>query len=129
LKFSIYKKPTQTDIIIRNSTCHPHEHKLSSINFLLNRIRTYPLTTEAKQTEIHIIKNKVPSQSRKHNTNEEPKRRTKWATFTYCGKQVKQVTNFLKETQPKIAFHTQNTIENILRYQTKTDKYDNSGVY
>jgi hypothetical protein len=57
LEFSIYRKPTQTDIIIPNSSCHPPEHKLSGINFLLNRVRTYPITTEANQTEIHNIKN------------------------------------------------------------------------
>jgi hypothetical protein len=31
-EFSIYRKPTQTDIIVPNSSCHPHKHKLSSIN-------------------------------------------------------------------------------------------------
>jgi hypothetical protein len=81
LEFSIYSKPTQTNIIIPNSSYHPHEHKLSGINFLLNLVRTYPITTEAKQTEMHIIKNilqrneynanlieKALSQSRKNNT-------------------------------------------------------------
>jgi hypothetical protein len=29
--FSIYRKPTQTGIIIPNDSCHPHEHKTSSI--------------------------------------------------------------------------------------------------
>jgi allophanate hydrolase subunit 1 len=28
LKFTIYRKPTQTDIIIPNSSCHPNEHKM-----------------------------------------------------------------------------------------------------
>jgi hypothetical protein len=37
LEFSIYRKPTQTDIIISNSSCHPYEHKLSDIKYLLNR--------------------------------------------------------------------------------------------
>jgi hypothetical protein len=43
LKFSIYRKPTQTDIIIPNSSCHPKE-RLSGINYLLNRLRTYLIT-------------------------------------------------------------------------------------
>jgi hypothetical protein len=29
IQFSIYRKPTQTDIMIPNSSCHPYEHKLS----------------------------------------------------------------------------------------------------
>jgi hypothetical protein len=38
LEFSIYRTPTQTDIIIPNSSCHPHEHKLSGIKYQLNRL-------------------------------------------------------------------------------------------
>jgi hypothetical protein len=37
LQISIYRKPTQTDIIIPNSSCHPYEHKLSGINYLINK--------------------------------------------------------------------------------------------
>jgi hypothetical protein len=67
----------------------------------MNQLRTYPITTEAKQSQTHIIKNtlkrheynaklieKVPSQSQKHNTDEDPKQKTKWATFTCCCKEV-----------------------------------------
>jgi hypothetical protein len=57
LKFSIYRKPTQTDIIIPNDSCHPYEHKWSGINYLLNRLHTYPITEEAKDTEVNTIKN------------------------------------------------------------------------
>jgi predicted glycosyltransferase len=32
LEFSICRKPTQTDIIINNSSCYPYEHKLSVSN-------------------------------------------------------------------------------------------------
>jgi hypothetical protein len=31
LGFSIYRKPTQTDIVIPNSSCHRYEHKLLGI--------------------------------------------------------------------------------------------------
>jgi hypothetical protein len=50
-QFSIYRKPTQTDIIIPNSSCHPYEQKISSINYLLNRLHTYPITEKAKELE------------------------------------------------------------------------------
>jgi hypothetical protein len=72
---------------------------------------------------------KAPSQSRKHNTHEEPKQKAKWVTFTYCGKEVRQITKIFKDTQLNLAFRTQNTVENILRHKTKTEKCDNSGVY
>jgi hypothetical protein len=57
LQFAIYRKPTQTDIIIPNSSCHPYEHKLSGINYLLNRLHTYQITEKAKYTERNAIKN------------------------------------------------------------------------
>jgi hypothetical protein len=57
MQFSIYRKPTKTDIVIPNSSCHPHEHKMSGINHLINRMRTYPITRKAKDTERNIIKN------------------------------------------------------------------------
>jgi hypothetical protein len=34
LSFSIYRKPTTTDTIIPNDSCHPPEHKMAAIKFL-----------------------------------------------------------------------------------------------
>jgi hypothetical protein len=67
LKFSTYRKPTQTDVIIPNSSCHPYEHKLSGINCILNQLHTYAITKIAKQTEINTIKNIL--WSNEYNTN------------------------------------------------------------
>lgn len=57
LECSIYRKPTQTDIIILNSSCHPYEHKPSGIRYLLNRLHTYPIIKKLKQTGKHYTKN------------------------------------------------------------------------
>jgi hypothetical protein len=46
LEFGIYRKPTQTDTIIPNDSCYPHEHKVASINYLMNRVHTNPITNE-----------------------------------------------------------------------------------
>jgi hypothetical protein len=43
LNFTIFRKPTSTHILIHNSSCHPNEHKLASINYLINRLHTYAL--------------------------------------------------------------------------------------
>jgi hypothetical protein len=56
-EFAIYRKPTQTDILIPNSSCHSYEHKLSSINYLVNRLYTYPITEKAKVAEMNTIQN------------------------------------------------------------------------
>jgi hypothetical protein len=57
LQYSVYRKPTQTDIIIPNNSGHSYEHKLSGINYLLRQLHTYPITNEAKDTEINTIRN------------------------------------------------------------------------
>jgi chromosome condensin MukBEF complex kleisin-like MukF subunit len=47
----------------------------------------------------------------------------------YCGKKVRQITKLFKETQLKITFRTNNTINNILKHYVPTEKYNNSGIY
>jgi hypothetical protein len=48
LEFALYRKHTQTDIIILNDFCCFYEHKISSINYLTNIVHTHPVTKEAK---------------------------------------------------------------------------------
>jgi hypothetical protein len=101
-EFKIYRKPTQTDIIIPNSSCHPYEHKLSRINYLVNQLYTYPTTKKAKDAEMNTIKNilynndyninllnKLPPTQKKQKQfthNDSQQQRTKWAIFTNSGK-------------------------------------------
>jgi tRNA A-37 threonylcarbamoyl transferase component Bud32 len=39
LESRIYRKPTQTDNIIPNHSGHPCEHKIASINYLMNKVK------------------------------------------------------------------------------------------
>jgi hypothetical protein len=69
-------------------------------------------------------------QSRKQNIHRDQKhQKTKWATFTYYGKEIRQISKLFKDTQLKIVLCTGNTISNILKHHTQTDKYNNSGIY
>jgi hypothetical protein len=43
LSFDIQRKPSFTYTIIPNDSCHPCEHKLSAVRFLVNRMTTYNL--------------------------------------------------------------------------------------
>jgi hypothetical protein len=64
---------------------------------------------------------------RQNNTPED--KYQKWAIFTYSTKEVRKITKLFRDTHIQIAFRTQNTIENILKYKTKTDIYNKSGIY
>jgi hypothetical protein len=66
VQFSIYRNPTQTDIIVPTSSCHPYEHKLSGIMYLLNRLHVYPKTKKVKDTKMNI-KNML--HNNEYNTN------------------------------------------------------------
>jgi hypothetical protein len=53
--FDIFRKPTTTNIIIPNDSCHPTEHKMAAIRYMNNRRNTYPISTEQKHNETYII--------------------------------------------------------------------------
>jgi hypothetical protein len=44
LHMGLYRKPTTTDHIIHNDSCHSYRHKKAAINYLINRMNKYPLT-------------------------------------------------------------------------------------
>jgi len=54
IPFNIYRKPTTTDIIIPNDSCHPPEHKLAAIKYLTNCLSTYPWNETNKRKENDI---------------------------------------------------------------------------
>jgi hypothetical protein len=119
LTFDIYCKPTTTDSIIHNDSCHPNEHKKSATNYLINRMNTYPLTQENKENELTIIneilKNngyQQPSTTCKHinkatinptqTTQNTQKGKTKWATFTYAGPETKPLPTYFGTQTSKL---------------------------
>jgi hypothetical protein len=53
--FNIYRKPTTTDLITPNESCHPMEHKLAAIRYLPYRKDTFPISSENKEEETKII--------------------------------------------------------------------------
>ena len=54
--FSIYHKPSFTDIIIPNSSCHPHSHKLAAFDSMTHRLTSIPLSPSDFDKELNIIK-------------------------------------------------------------------------
>ena len=56
LEFSIFRKPTHTDIIIPNDSCHYKTHKLAAYKCLVDRAMPLPFNTNNFNNEILIIK-------------------------------------------------------------------------
>jgi hypothetical protein len=95
-EFTIYRKPMQTDIIIPKDSCQPHEHKISSINYLINRVNIYPIIKKVGEKELTIIQdtlqnneynNEVSARQltpHKHKKTEiYNNKRHKWSIFTH----------------------------------------------
>jgi hypothetical protein len=55
--------------------------------------------------------------------------KTKCATFTYSGREVRKITNLFRDTNIKVTFRTRNTIQDILRPRPQIDKYNRCGIY
>jgi hypothetical protein len=128
VQYGIYRKPTTTDNIIHNTSCHSIEHKMLVISYLIHRMNTYPI--QNKNDEGNIIKyimtnNQYPEETfQKINRSQKKKNYNfqnnnqdnikKWATFTYIGRETRNITKILKTANQKIAFNTTNTIQNHL---------------
>lgn len=55
LEFSIYHKPSSTDICIPNNSIHPHNHKMSAFRSHIFRLLEVPMSTKNYQSELDII--------------------------------------------------------------------------
>jgi hypothetical protein len=100
LAFEIYRKPTASDIIIPNDSCHPTEHKTAAIRYHCNRMKTYKLTSENRKKERdnirHILLNNKYNNStdgfNKDRGQKQGNQRHNWAEFTYTGKETRFIT-------------------------------------
>jgi hypothetical protein len=116
---------------------------MSGINYLMNRLRTYPITDEAKNTETNIIKHilhnnesdkniieKLSTQKKqKQNLHTDTQsQETEWAIFTYNGKETRKITKLFRDTKLKIALRTNSTLQNVLRSQPQINKYNKCGI-
>jgi len=71
-KFSIdiYRKPTFTDTIIPNDSCHHEENKLAAVRFLYNRLENYHQPPDGRHNEDNLIQQIL--QNNGYNTSAPP---------------------------------------------------------
>ena len=128
-------------------SCHPLEQKMATIRYFADRINTYELSKDKKQTVIDTIKYMLRNNSydvsildkmmkeqgmEKHIRQQSPEHpKPKWAKFTYTGNVTRTITKLFRHSPVKMAFTTKNNLIKILQNNTteEDNKYTRSGVY
>lgn len=100
MSFDIYRKPTTSDSIIPNDSCHPLEHKLATIRYFANKINTYDHDHVKKQKQIiHNNKYDTSILNRVHNNKikqEQDNQQKRWAEFKILEEKQGTSQNFSK---------------------------------
>jgi hypothetical protein len=56
-------------------------------------------------------------------------RKKKWVTFNFHNPLIRKITDSFHNTNLKVAFKTPNTIFKMLQEETRTEQYNNNGIY
>jgi hypothetical protein len=143
ITFDIYRKPTDTNLAISNSSNHPFEHTLVTNHSMSQRMNTLILNGNNKGEELNVIiiianhnmydANMAVSLNIKFargsicNVNNI---RKKWVSFMYSGSFMKHITELFKYTNIQIASKTNNITRNVLKSKTAiTVAYNSKNIY
>jgi hypothetical protein len=134
LSFNIYRKPTTTDTIIPNDSCHPPEHKAEAVKFLTNLRDTYSLNDANRESGNHIthqilhnnnydttLLHKPPKTITHPNNTTHDK---KWVRFTYFGKETRFITKLFKNSSVNISYTTLKRSTNYSPHTTISNRTD-----
>lgn len=148
LDFSIFHKPTHTDLTIHNSSHHPLQHKLAAYHCYIHRLINIPMNPTNFTKELNIIKQIAfnngynPSMidtllNKKQYSHTlsliYPKtvdNNKHFNTLTFNNKFTNDIHKYLKKLDLNIAFRTNNNLGKFIKNnKSKTDKDQKSGVY
>jgi hypothetical protein len=134
---AIHRKPTNTDHVIANDSCHLTQHIVSGTRYLINKMLEYPISTIKKeenviQTILHnihfhdiikTVQQKIKKQNKKKSSNVHNQKDKKWATFTYVGKEFDHITKLFKKQDLGVAYKTKNNIGRIFNRHININKF------
>jgi len=151
LEIDIFQKPTTTDTIISYLSNHPQEQKLAAYRFLIDRMLNLPLHKNRLENEwktfLHIAKNNHFPTALIHNLRHRmalkrtqspsptqpthPRKKEKWATFTFISPNIRKVSNLFKQAGVKIVFRGKNTLARLVKTTntTRTPSYNKPDIY
>lgn len=147
--FQIYRKPTHTDTVIPQSSCHPWQHKLAAFYCYIHRLLTVPLSLNDYQKELSIIYqiaitngyskqliDKIIVRKRTSMVNRllyavPPERTQKVrSSIAYVGPVSDKISRTLRRSEVNVAFRTGNSLKrNLCNQKEKLDRHRQSGVY
>ena len=147
LKFSIYRKPMTTDLLIPYSSNQPRDHKHAALHSLAFRAFNIPLSKKDLFQELNVIRylacknnfpafevNKIIEHHRKRknqdNTSRIKKPESKFVSMKYYNAASQKIGNIFKNFGYKPAFKSTFNCKNSLkRRDTRIDNFNCAGVY
>ncbi|KAK5639993.1 hypothetical protein RI129_010804 [Pyrocoelia pectoralis] len=149
ISFSIYRKPTTTDTLIPIESEHSFPHKLASLNSLIHRLFSIPMSPDSFNNELNIIKqiainNGYPAHlvaklASKIKYSRSSSRLTPIAAHSdyHMFKSLPfyphisyKIQNIFKHHNIFISFSNNHTLRSsIVRNKDRSDPLDSSGVY
>ncbi|SRR6266436_778540 len=149
LSFDIYRKPTNVNRFIDNSSFHPKQHKIAAFNSMIHRMLSFPLsksnltkeTAHIKQVAEQngfattIIDNLIRKQKFKlsveHSTTlPTQQKKTKWAKLLYFPPLSNNIAKIFAKHDIKMASYSNNRIKSLLpSTKDKTPTFEKSGIY
>ena len=144
ITIELYRKPTETGMVIHLTSNHPLGQKISVFLILhksaCNTTNNWKFKTERAGNSTRCSEkqwlstqhdtwpeNKATKQEKIQKQQETLTPQNKWVTFTYFSPLIRRITNLFRHTRLKIAFCATNTIQQQLT--TKQTHDDPSGIY
>lgn len=147
-EFSIFHKPSHTDITIHNTSFHPQQHKLAAFHSMVHRLLHIPLSDENFNTEVNYIKqvavnngysstiidDLLKKKTQKKTLSlvfpETRNKQNKFKSLTFSGKPSIKLKKYLNKKQLTVAFKSKYTIGKFLKNsKPRQNKDSKSGVY
>lgn len=147
-EFKIFHKPSHTDMIIHETSAHPHSHKLAAFHSYIHRLFSVPLSDENFQKELNIIKQIAVNNGYQVHLIDtlirKKREKTLWkkcypvysqpqkfCTVTFYDKYSLSIAKYLeKALDTKVSFRTENKLGSFLKNNKSKIKPENkSGVY
>lgn len=149
-EFSIFRKPTYTDITIDGSSYAP-PHKHAAFHSMIHRLVSIPLNPAAFRNELDTIKSiaetnhvkldidklvrkklvsKALDATTLHHRDTYRSKKDKWIRLPYLGKLSTSISRLLKPLHLRPAFYNVNTLKNhFSRLKDKVPPDEKCGVY